>query len=141
MRILLAIDGSEHSHKAVDYLLAHPELLGGRTEIIGVFVETPPPLRMVGALGADPGMPSVPPIDPAAIVAPLLDKLRAAGLAVELVVREGDPGLEIAQLACDRGCELIVMGSHGRGLFRRAVLGSVANKVLASCNVAVLIVR
>jgi nucleotide-binding universal stress UspA family protein len=141
MRILLAIDGSEHSHKAVDYLLAHPELLGGRTEITCVFVETPPPLRMVGALGADPGMPSVPPIDPAAIVAPLLDKLRAAGLAVELVVREGDPGLEIAQLACDRGCELIVMGSHGRGLFRRAVLGSVANKVLASCNVAVLIVR
>lgn len=141
MRILLAIDGSGHSHKAVDYLLAHPELLGGRTEITCVFVETPPPLRMVGALGADPGMPSVPPIDPAAIVAPLLDKLRAAGLAVELVVREGDPGLEIAQLACDRGCELIVMGSHGRGLFRRAVLGSVANKVLASCNVAVLIVR
>ncbi|GIL05754.1 universal stress protein [Betaproteobacteria bacterium PRO7] len=141
MRILLAIDGSGHSHKAVDYLLAHPELLGGRTEITCVFVETPPPLRMVGALGADPGMPSVPPIDPAAIVAPLLEKLRAAGLAVELVVREGDPGLEIAQLACDRGCELIVMGSHGRGLFRRAVLGSVANKVLASCNVAVLIVR
>lgn len=141
MRILLAIDGSEHSHKAVDYLLAHPELLGGQTEITCVFVETPPPLRMVGALGADPGMPSVPPIDPAAIVAPLLEKLRAAGLAVELVVRKGDPGLEIAQLACDRGCELIVMGSHGRGLFRRAVLGSVVNKVLASCNVAVLIVR
>lgn len=141
MRILLAIDGSEHSHKAVDYLLAHPELLGGRAEITCVFVETPQPLRMVGALGADPGMPSVPPIDPSAIVAPLLEKLRAAGLAVELVVREGDPGLEIAQLACDRGCELIVMGSHGRGLFRRAVLGSVANKVLASCNVAVLIVR
>lgn len=60
MRILLAIDGSGHSHKAVDHLLAHPELLGGRTEITCVFVETPPPLRMVGALGADPGMPSVP---------------------------------------------------------------------------------
>lgn len=141
MRILLAIDGSEHSHKAVDYLLAHPELLGGRTEITCVFVETPPPLRMVGALGADPGMPPLPPIDPAAIVAPLLEKLRAAGLAVELVVREGDPGLEIAQLACERRADLIVMGSHGRGLFRRAVLGSVANKVLASCDVAVLIVR
>lgn len=141
MRILLAIDGSEHSHKAVDYLLAHPELLGERREVTCVFVETPTPLRVIGALGADPGMPSVPPIDPAAIVAPQLEKLRAAGLAVELVVREGDPGLEIAQLARDRAAELIVMGSHGRGLLRRAVLGSVANKVLASCNVAVLIVR
>jgi nucleotide-binding universal stress UspA family protein len=141
MRILLAIDGSEHSNKAVDYLLAHRELLGGHPEIVCVFVETPPPLRMVGALGADPGMPSVPPIDPAAVVAPLLEKLRAAGPAVELVVREGDPGLEIAQLACERAVDLIVMGSHGRGLFKRATLGSVANKVLASCKVPVLIVR
>lgn len=141
MRILLAIDGSEHSHKAVDYLLAHPELLGDRRELTCVFVATPPPLRTVGALGADPGMPSVPPVAPEVVVAPPLEKLRAAGLAVELVVREGDPGLEIAQLACEGGYELIVMGSHGRGLFRRAVLGSVANKVLASCKVAVLIVR
>ncbi len=141
MRILLAIDGSEHSHKAVDYLLAHPELLGGQVEIIGVFVETPPPLRMVGALGADPGMPPLPPVDPSAIVAPLLDMLRAAGYPAELVVREGDPGLEIAQLACERRVDLIVMGSHGRGLFRRATLGSVADKVLASCKVPVLIVR
>jgi nucleotide-binding universal stress UspA family protein len=141
MRILLAIDGSEHSHRAVDYLLAHRELLGARPDLICVFVETPPPLRMVGALGADPGMPSLAPIDPAAVVAPALEKLRSAGLAVEFVVREGDPGLEIAQLACERAADLIVMGSHGRGLLRRATLGSAADKVLSSCKVPVLIVR
>lgn len=141
MRILIAIDGSEYSRKAIDYVVAHRELLGSRPEITCVFVETPPALRMVGVLGADPGMPPHAPVDPQAIVQPLLDALAQAGLAAELVVREGDAGLEIAQLACDGKFELIVMGSHGRGLFKRTALGSVANKVLSSCSVPVLIVR
>ncbi len=141
MRILIAIDGSEYSRKAIDYLLAHRELLGARPQLACVYVESPPPLRMVGVLGADPGMPSVAPVDPQAIAQPGLDALAQAGLTAELIVREGDPGLEIAQVACEWKADLIVMGSHGRGLFRRTVLGSVANKVLSSCNVAVLIVR
>jgi nucleotide-binding universal stress UspA family protein len=141
MRILIAIDGSEYSRKAIDYVAAHRELLGARPQITCVFVETPPPLRMVGVLGADPGMPPMPPIDPRAIAQPLLDALAQADLEAELIVREGDPGLEIAQLASDGAYDLIVMGSHGRGLFKRTALGSVANKVLSSCKVPVLILR
>ncbi len=141
MRILIAIDGSEYSRKAIDYLLAHRELLGEQPQLACAYVESPPPLRMVGVLGADPGMPPLAPVDPQAIAQPLLGALAQAGLTAELIVREGDPGLEIAQVACEWKADLIVMGSHGRGLFRRTVLGSVANKVLSSCNVAVLIVR
>jgi nucleotide-binding universal stress UspA family protein len=141
MRILIAIDGSEHSQKAVDFVVKHRELLGATRELTCVFVETPVALRMVGAFGADPGMPPIAPADPNVIAAPALKTLTDAGLQPTLVVPEGDPALEIAQLAQDNRYDMVIVGSHGRGMFRRAVLGSVANKLISSSTVPVLVIR
>lgn len=141
MRILVAVDGSEHSQRTVDFIVRQQAMFAQVSETICLYIETPPPLRGVGALGADPGMPPIAPVDPGQVVGPRLDELRRAGHAPELIVREGDPGVEIAQVARERACDLIVMGSHGRGFFKRAVLGSVASKVLSSCEVPVLLVR
>ena len=47
----------------------------------------------------------------------------------------------IVETANDRGCDLIVMASHGRGGVSRMLLGSVANKVLTYSTVPVLICR
>jgi nucleotide-binding universal stress UspA family protein len=46
--------------------------------------------------------------------------------------------LETAQ---DEGCDLIVMGSHGRTGVKALILGSVAQKVLTYAKVPVLIVK
>lgn len=141
MKVLLAIDGSDHARRAADWLAQQRKMFDPATPVTCVFIETPPPLRAVGVFGADPGMPPLPPVDPTELAAPVLAMLQAAGFAPELMVRDGDPGLEIAQIAGDGGYGLIVMGTHGRGFFKRTVLGSVANKVLASCQVPVLLVR
>lgn len=141
MRILLAIDGSELSRHAVDYVIKHRDTLALGAEITCVFIDSPPVLRAVGAFGADPGMPPIPPVDPLELVAPHLDALRAARFDPSLEVREGDPGVEIAQAAAEGRYDLIVMGTHGRRLLTRALLGSVANKVLQSGSVPVLLVR
>jgi nucleotide-binding universal stress UspA family protein len=141
VRILIAIDGSAAARRAVDFVARHPDLFGRAPQLTCLFVDTPPPLRAVGALGADPGMPPIPPVDPQQLSAPALQALRDAGYRPALQVREGDPALEIAQAARDGGYDMIVMGSHGRGLLKRALLGSVASKVLSGCEVPVLIVR
>jgi len=141
VRILLAIDGSELSRHAVDYVIKHRDTLALRAQITCVFIDTPPVLRAVGAFGADPGMPPIPPIDPAKLVAPHMDALRAAGFEPILHIREGEPGIEIAHAASEGSYDLIVMGTHGRRLIARALLGSVANKVLSSGTVPVLLVR
>lgn len=141
MKVLIAIDGSDHARKAVDYVIRHQATFGGVADIACVFVDTPPSLRAVGAFGADPGMPPLAPVDPQQLAAPLLAQLAAAGWRPTLLVREGDPGLEIAQAARDGNFDMLVMGSHGRGFFKRTVLGSVASKVLASCSTPALIVR
>jgi nucleotide-binding universal stress UspA family protein len=141
MRILIAIDGSELSRHAVDYVIKHRDTLGRGAAIICVFIEAPPVLRAVGAFGADPGMPPIPPIDPDVLVRPHMEALQAAGYVPELQVREGDPGVEIASAAAELKCDLIVMGTHGRRLLSRALLGSVANTVLHSGTIPVLLVR
>jgi nucleotide-binding universal stress UspA family protein len=141
MRILIAIDGSELSRHAVDYVIKHRDTLALRAEITCVFIDAPPVLRAVGAFGTDPGMPPIPPVDPAQLVNPHMEALRAAGYAPALQMREGDPGVEIAQAAGEGRFDLIVMGTHGRRLLTRALLGSTANKVLQSGSVPVLLVR
>ena len=53
-------------------------------------------------------------------------------------VVEGDPAAEILRKADELGVDLVVMGTHGKGLLEHAFLGSVAEKVLHRIKVPVL---
>lgn len=55
------------------------------------------------------------------------------------VIRFGTPAREILAYAEESACDLIVLGTHGRGL-SRWVLGSVADKVVRGARVPVLTV-
>lgn len=59
---------------------------------------------------------------------------------VEGIVVEGSPSGEIVSHAREDGCDLIVMGTHGRGGIDRLLLGSVAERVVRTSNVPVLTV-
>ena len=66
----------------------------------------------------------------------------AAGVPCRCVRVEGVfPYLEIVKAARRNRCDLIVMASHGRRGISRLLLGSVAQKVLASSRVPVMICR
>lgn len=59
---------------------------------------------------------------------------------VETVVVEGNPASEVVRVATERKVDLIVLGSHGRGGISRAILGSVADKVMRTAPCPVMIV-
>jgi nucleotide-binding universal stress UspA family protein len=59
----------------------------------------------------------------------------------ELVVRVGDPAHSIVDFARERGVDVIVMGTHGRGGVAHLLLGSVAERVVREAPCAVLTVR
>ena len=63
------------------------------------------------------------------------------GLAVRPVLRTGVPHEEIVALATDERADLLVIGTHGRGGARRALLGSVADRVIRLAPCPVLTVR
>ncbi len=58
------------------------------------------------------------------------------------MIGEGKPGPRIVEVSENEGCDLIVMSTHGRSGFRRALLGSVASYVVNHVeDAAVLLVR
>ena len=56
-------------------------------------------------------------------------------------IAEGKPYVEIVKYARDRGIDLIVMGTHGRGGMSHLLLGSVADKVVRTAPCPVMTVR
>lgn len=67
--------------------------------------------------------------------------LDAAGLTYGAEVRIGSIAQTIADYAAERGCDAILMGSHGRGGLANLLLGSVATKVVHLAPVPVTLVR
>lgn len=62
--------------------------------------------------------------------------------AVDTCARVGNPGSQILHaLEADASIDLVVMGSEGRTGIKRALLGSVAEKVVRHADVPVLVVR
>ncbi|PDT79307.1 universal stress protein [Bradyrhizobium sp. C9] len=63
-----------------------------------------------------------------------------AGVPCETVLAEnGQPHQAIIAATADRGCDLIVMSSHGRSGLSVLLIGSVTNKVLAQAKTPVLV--
>jgi nucleotide-binding universal stress UspA family protein len=60
---------------------------------------------------------------------------------VEHAIVEGNPEREIVDYAAESDCDLIVMGTHGRGGIDRLLLGSVAEHVVRRSDVPVLTVQ
>jgi nucleotide-binding universal stress UspA family protein len=66
---------------------------------------------------------------------------RADDRLTERVLLDGRPSAEIVDYADETDCDLIVMGTHGRGGIDRLLLGSVAERVVRTSEVPVLTVR
>ena len=72
-----------------------------------------------------------------------LNALRSTtdGLAVEIVLKEGDPAAQILTTSKELGCDLIVMGTHGRTGLSHLLMGSVAEKVVRKATCPVLTIK
>jgi nucleotide-binding universal stress UspA family protein len=63
------------------------------------------------------------------------------GVPVTTQVLDGSPSRRIVEYAEGEDCDLVVMGTHGRGGIDRLLLGSVAEGVVRACSVPVLTVQ
>ena len=75
------------------------------------------------------------------IVSEAVEKARAAGIAADGTVREGDPVFEILAFSKQMEADAIVIGTHGRSGLRRLFMGSVAEGVLRRAPIPVIAVR
>ncbi|ELY50052.1 universal stress protein [Natronolimnohabitans innermongolicus] len=70
-----------------------------------------------------------------------VEELAPPDVEVETAVLEGSPSRVIASQAQPGTCDLVVMGTHGRGGIDRLLLGSVAERVVRRASVPVLTVQ
>ncbi len=59
---------------------------------------------------------------------------------VGIHVVQGNPPTEILNMADELGCDIIIMGTHGKGVISHTFLGSVAEKVLHRIRIPVYII-
>ncbi len=136
-KIVAPVDFSDRSIGAVRYAALVANQFHSELSLIHVF--TPPPLEFGDGAGADSVLGEIY-RKRAAEVADELNRFlpgEFAELAVRRVVLEGETAHGIVDYAHREHADLIVMGTHGYGPFRRFILGSNTAKVLhdADCPV------
>lgn len=70
----------------------------------------------------------------------LIDKPACLSKVASILVVEGDPAGEILQKADELEADVVILGTHGKGLLAHAFLGSVAEKVLNRIKIPVFII-
>jgi nucleotide-binding universal stress UspA family protein len=145
-RILVATDGSEFAHAAIDAAVSLAALTQGT--VVAIHVRAPESQYLYGETAI-----VVPPDTLAAVREQSKSTARKYLQEVETAARtrsvlcdvvsaeDASPAEAILRTARDENCDLIVMASHGRGAFSRALLGSETNRVLAHATQAVLVTR
>ena len=68
------------------------------------------------------------------------NNLACLTLVTKILVQVGYPPEEILKAADEERCDLIVLGSHGKGFLRQTFLGSVSGSVLARARKPVFII-
>ena len=145
MKVLLAIDGSPHSHAALTELATRSWPHGTEVQILTVIHSTMPlflePTLVLAAAHMEQTLELRSQAPELVQAASDLFRDAAPGVSVTTKIVEGIPQEAIVQEAEEWGADLIVLGSHGYGRFRRTVLGSVAGAVVAKAPCSVQVVR
>jgi nucleotide-binding universal stress UspA family protein len=140
--VLIPTDGSELAERAVRHGLSLAKFVGANVTVI--IVEERPPGWLSFARVAEAIAQYAEQIKQHAASA--LDRAanaaKQAGVPCDTIqVEDVQPYEAIIATAADRGCDLIVMASHGRSGLSAVVLGGVTNKVLTHTKVPVLVVQ
>ena len=148
LRVGIAVDGSKYGRAAVRYVLKQRDLFGAKPVFTLVHVVP----DFAGAVMPDMAGLALPAYSDDEIkamqrqafesaLAPLRKLIDKEGLKFEEVGLAGAAAEEIAAFANKRKLDVLVLGSHGHGAFRSAVLGSVVTRVAHICATPLLLVR
>jgi nucleotide-binding universal stress UspA family protein len=138
-KVLVPVDGSENSHKALDAALLLSEKLGAKVTAIHVMEDMP-----------------VLHIQSEKLLRELLDAYKKEiqlilskcseiatkkGLTINTELLQGNPASTILNYCEKAKYDIIVMGSRGMGMFKEMLLGSVSSKIIHYSCCPVMIIR
>ena len=146
MNILIATDGSEDANNALNFMMRFPFPRDSKMTVLTVVTDIPMLPAELDVL--DEGQSEALNLankrlveEAEELVAREAERLREDGWSGEAMVRNGNPVKEILRVAGEIDADLIVLGSHGTGMAKRFLLGSVSDRVMEYATCSVLIVR
>ena len=140
MKILLAVDGSDVSTRAVKHVIGLARQMAAPPEL--VLLNADPPLLQAAAvkIGIE-GVKRYHQENGEYATKSARTALNRAKVPFTEKLVVADPAEAIIEQARKGRHDLIVMGSHGRGAIKGLLLGSVTSKVIANCDTPVTVVR
>ena len=138
MKILVAVDDSPHSERAIQFVTRMRWPAGSRMLVASVM-----PL-VVPAESSDFDLPHLlarQRCHRESVITRAQDQLRDAGLSTERRVAEGDAREQLLQLVDTEQVDLLVMGSRGHSALGRLMLGSVSSHAVGHASCSVLVVK
>jgi len=152
-KILVPLDGSEHSLRALKIAVQIAKKFEAKITLIHVYSVGIRPVVMPEPTTLTPiGVPVMAPTDVskiaeatrkagAAILADGEEKVKAEGIEVETLLKEGHSVQEIIKTAKEGSFDLIVIGARGISKIREIILGSVSDGVVHNAPCPVLVVK
>ncbi|MBR0819489.1 universal stress protein [Bradyrhizobium liaoningense] len=136
--ILIPTDGSELAERGVAHGLALAKSLGATATVI--FVVEPFSEVSSRFLEAVVAYVEYRKAQATSVLERVANAAKTAGISCETIqVESGQPHQAIIAAAADKGCDLIVMSSHGRSGVAALLIGSVTSKVLTHAKIPVLV--
>ncbi|MCI4252657.1 universal stress protein [Bacillus sp. CCB-MMP212] len=134
-KILLAVDGSEHSLRATQEVVKIASLINDcKVEIVFVVDSSKAKNEVLHAQGKEELD-----LSRRKRLLPIEEKLVSNGVSYEIL--HGEPGPTIVDYANREIFDLVVLGSRGLNALQEMVLGSVSHKVAKRVQCPVLIVK
>jgi nucleotide-binding universal stress UspA family protein len=141
MKILVAIDGSPNSVRALRYAVALAGKMTEATTLLLANVHDDVALRSAAQFVAKESLDTYLDDLGATELEEAIKVAEGSGIHHETRLLRGPIGNTLAQAAASEGCDLMVLGSKGRSALKDLLIGSVAHQVTLASTVPVLLVR
>jgi nucleotide-binding universal stress UspA family protein len=140
MRIVVGVDGSDASRTAVELVASTTWPIGTEVRLVGAY-ELATDWTGLTPLPTEPGADEEAERAFFDQIQALSEPLQRSGCAIETVVAHGRPADVLLNEADDLRADLLVVGSHGRGVAASALVGSVSAALVDHASCPVLVAR
>ena len=137
--ILVPIDGSDNSFRALDAALLLSEKLGSNISVIHVMEEVP--ITHIGSEKILNELLEAYKKENQDILLKCSEIANQKGLTIKTFLLQGNPASVILDYNKKKKFDLVIMGSRGLGKFKELILGSVSSKIVHHSPCAVLLIR
>ena len=140
MKVLFASDGSDCADRAARYLVTSLRKMVKDLTVTLFYVDVPMMSRVAAAL-CEECVAEIHRENSDACLKAARQRLRRSGVRFDEAHTAGNAAACIAERAKAGKYDVVLMGSHGRSALANVLVGSVTARVLAECEVPVLVVH